>query len=209
MSRTKRGRNQPCHCGSGRKHKHCCLDQDRRKAWLGRSAGSLQGKMERKVCLAPEKWRQSCSRTVCKAHTVPRSSLNLIAEDGHVLSFKPNLRNLKKHGPAMPPQRQGVGSASTFTGFCAKHDDQIFSPLEKAPFEGTPEQCFLVAYRALARELHVKSAVASFNNSLGDPSDSLGPLPQPAQSWLHGFKMGTLAGVRNMRFHKSEHESCF
>jgi hypothetical protein len=22
------GRNQPCHCGSGRKYKHCCLDRD-------------------------------------------------------------------------------------------------------------------------------------------------------------------------------------
>ena len=22
------GRNDPCHCGSGRKYKHCCLDKD-------------------------------------------------------------------------------------------------------------------------------------------------------------------------------------
>src|SRR5436190_8259669 len=22
------GRNEPCHCGSGRKYKHCCLDKD-------------------------------------------------------------------------------------------------------------------------------------------------------------------------------------
>ena len=22
------GRNQPCHCGSGRKYKHCCLEKD-------------------------------------------------------------------------------------------------------------------------------------------------------------------------------------
>jgi len=22
------GRNEPCHCGSGRKYKHCCLAQD-------------------------------------------------------------------------------------------------------------------------------------------------------------------------------------
>jgi hypothetical protein len=22
------GRNEPCHCGSGRKYKHCCLEKD-------------------------------------------------------------------------------------------------------------------------------------------------------------------------------------
>ncbi len=26
------GRNEPCRCGSGRKYKHCCLDEDESKA---------------------------------------------------------------------------------------------------------------------------------------------------------------------------------
>jgi hypothetical protein len=26
------GRNDPCHCGSGRKYKQCCLDKDEQKA---------------------------------------------------------------------------------------------------------------------------------------------------------------------------------
>ena len=26
------GRNEPCHCGSGRKYKHCCLDKDQAAA---------------------------------------------------------------------------------------------------------------------------------------------------------------------------------
>ncbi len=25
---TRPGRNEPCHCGSGRKYKHCCLEKD-------------------------------------------------------------------------------------------------------------------------------------------------------------------------------------
>jgi hypothetical protein len=25
------GRNQPCHCGSGRRYKHCCLEKDQAK----------------------------------------------------------------------------------------------------------------------------------------------------------------------------------
>jgi hypothetical protein len=27
-TRTQLGRNDPCHCGSGRKYKHCCLEKD-------------------------------------------------------------------------------------------------------------------------------------------------------------------------------------
>ena len=30
MTKTKIGRNDPCHCGSGQKYKRCCLEQDQR-----------------------------------------------------------------------------------------------------------------------------------------------------------------------------------
>jgi hypothetical protein len=31
---TKRlGRNEPCHCGSGKKYKHCCLAKDEEAEW--------------------------------------------------------------------------------------------------------------------------------------------------------------------------------
>jgi hypothetical protein len=29
---TRPGRNEPCHCGSGHKYKHCCLEKDDTKA---------------------------------------------------------------------------------------------------------------------------------------------------------------------------------
>jgi hypothetical protein len=31
------GRNDPCHCGSGRKYKHCCLEKDEKKAAAARA----------------------------------------------------------------------------------------------------------------------------------------------------------------------------
>lgn len=31
------GRNEPCHCGSGRKYKHCCLDKDNTEAAAARA----------------------------------------------------------------------------------------------------------------------------------------------------------------------------
>jgi hypothetical protein len=51
----------------------------------------------------------------------------------------------------------GWKEASTFTGFCSKHDNATFRPLEAREFDGSLEQCFLVGYRALCHEIHQKS----------------------------------------------------
>jgi hypothetical protein len=44
----KPGRNEPCHCGSGRKYKHCCLDKDAAKAAKARA------KAAKEAAAAPE-----------------------------------------------------------------------------------------------------------------------------------------------------------
>jgi hypothetical protein len=36
------GRNQPCHCGSGRKYKHCCLVKDQAQASAARAEVSSE-----------------------------------------------------------------------------------------------------------------------------------------------------------------------
>ena len=36
-SQLRPGRNEPCHCGSGRKYKHCCLEKDEKKASAARA----------------------------------------------------------------------------------------------------------------------------------------------------------------------------
>ena len=36
------GRNQPCHCGSGRKYKHCCLEKDQAQAAAARAKASAE-----------------------------------------------------------------------------------------------------------------------------------------------------------------------
>ena len=114
-----------------------------------------------KTCLAPEGWRSDCSRTA-RAHTVPRAgSLRHIARNGHVYSFVPSPEKLIKHHGVCFPELKGINRASTFTGFCSKHDDAIFAAIEKQPFSATPEQCFLLGYRALAREIFTKLAAAS------------------------------------------------
>jgi hypothetical protein len=50
----------------------------------------------------------------------------------------------------------GLGKASTFAGFCARHDNDTFRELEDVPFRGSAKQCFLLAYRVVVMELMAK-----------------------------------------------------
>jgi hypothetical protein len=36
------GRNEPCHCGSGKKYKHCCLPKDEAKAAKARAKAAKE-----------------------------------------------------------------------------------------------------------------------------------------------------------------------
>jgi peptidoglycan hydrolase CwlO-like protein len=40
------GRNEPCHCGSGRKYKQCCLEKDEREAAAARAKAAAQAASE-------------------------------------------------------------------------------------------------------------------------------------------------------------------
>ena len=40
------GRNEPCHCGSGRKYKHCCLDKDEALAQAARAKAETDAPVE-------------------------------------------------------------------------------------------------------------------------------------------------------------------
>jgi hypothetical protein len=48
----------------------------------------------------------------------------------------------------------GANKASTFTGFCEFHDQEIFRDLDTKEFDGSSRLTFLSAYRALCRELY-------------------------------------------------------
>ena len=37
------GRNEPCHCGSGKKYKHCCLAKDEEAEWAALAQSATAG----------------------------------------------------------------------------------------------------------------------------------------------------------------------
>ena len=201
------GRNDPCPCDSGKKYKRCCLGMEAGRKPVFATLGDLERETSRGECSVPPQWMSACSARIVKAHTVPHSSLKRIADNGHVMSFVPNVTNFKQHGSAVPPQRRGIRMASTFTGFCGKHDDAVFSPLEKVNFSGTREQCFLVAYRALARELYLKSVNARFFSEL---LKNIGELEwmntRGVAEELAPFLVGTSYGLKDLASHKMEYD---
>jgi hypothetical protein len=78
-----------------------------------------------------------------------------VTENGHVFSTIPDPEKLLRRDDA-GGKLIGVKKASTFTGFCGKHDQEIFRELDKEEFDGKASKTFLVAYRTLCRELFAK-----------------------------------------------------
>ncbi len=143
---------------------------------------------------------ETCDGPVVSSHTIQRSGgLTRIARSGHVYAFKPDLGLLKKHDGLLTPILVGVGNASTFPGFCGRHDKEMFRPIEDHPFdESNPEHVFLVCYRAICQELHAKRGVLQHLTSMRN-LDKGKPFSHQVQfqQWLARYTAGTLAGLRD------------
>lgn len=204
-----RGRNDKCWCGSGRKFKHCHLHREEQvplKPWEAEKA--FREEFRTPLCSAPTADHQQCSGKIIRAHTVPRSgSLNRIARDGHVYAFVPSLQNLTKYNGKLEPELVGVRSASTFTGFCSTHDNAIFAPLETAAFSATPEQCFLLGYRAFAREVYTKESAARMLpvQRSADRGRNIGD-QVGMQMFNSLYEAGIAAGLADTRAQKTDYD---
>jgi SEC-C motif len=146
-------RNEKCWCQSGRKWKDCHrLRSDLSPLPLSAfNARFYREAKETKLCLHPEA-PHSCSETYCAAHTIQkRSGLSVLAEDHHVLSA----RNPSPHRHNDLLERVGINVASTFYGFCSKHDNNTFKPAESA-VQPNEDVAFLLSYRALCFEIYMK-----------------------------------------------------
>jgi hypothetical protein len=158
----KLGRNELCWCGSGIKYKKCHLNRDKQEPVKKSDVfKQLNSFYDNKSCSAPDSMKHECTETIIKAHSVSKSSsLKDIAKDGHVLT---TFKGHKHSGNSLKlePKKIGINQASTFTGFCSHHDNLLFSPIEDEDFTITESNCFLIAYRAIAREVFVKISVSS------------------------------------------------
>lgn len=153
-----------------------------------------------KQCLHPQASSGACGKIV-GAHTIQRKGpLADIVDDGeHVLSFYPPSLNRDES-----PRRVGWREASTFAGFCDRHDSQAFRPLEQGVFTGSDEQCFLLAYRAVCHELYQKQAADKSQDlrrqllDRGEPPEVQGRI----QHLLGVYALGVAKGLDDVRLQK-------
>lgn len=101
----------------------------------------------------------------------------------------------------------GIKLASTFTGFCAFHDHQVFAPIENSPLASTREHAFLLSYRAVCRELFMKHRARELVPHLKTLDRSKDIAEQRAiQSVLQPYGEGLAFGLRRLADYKSKHD---
>lgn len=152
-------------------------------------------------CLFPG---MACKEQAIRSHSVQNSRvLDLLVRDGHVKALG---KRIKKGKPVIQFEDVGRHEATTFTGFCAEHDREIFAPIETRRFDpASPQHLFLAAYRALAKELHAQMEAAyriqaGYNERVRVGLDS-GKTPEP---------VGVLAIEWMMKSYSShEHKQAF
>ena len=113
----------------------------------------MRSRYSERVCMAPT---NDCEGSIIAAHTLSVGKmLTPISRDGHVYALKPDCY-AANFNEVLSIGLCGVRKTSTFNGFCAKHDRELFLPIENKPFTASTEQFFLHAYRAICKECYGK-----------------------------------------------------
>jgi len=96
----------------------------------------------------------TCKNTAIKAHSVQNSKIleNLI-DNGHVCTFTHKL--IQNSFPKIEFGLLGRNEATTFTGLCSTHDNELFSTIDKDRIDlKNNEHLFLLAYRTIYKGLY-------------------------------------------------------
>lgn len=201
--------NDPCWCGSGMKYKKCHRNRSQMTSlppW--KVSSQLEKARSKKYCLHPSASPSLCQGNIVRAHTVQkRGMLSRIASSGHVYFPSPSFLDIVKNKGVVEFKLIGIGDASTFTGFCSLHDNQVFAPIEKQPFASTPEQCFLLAYRAICKELFAKRS-SKENVRILRMLDIGKPVPYQVatQRMIDFHEVGLDSGLSDLEWHKEKYD---
>lgn len=203
------GRNERCWCGSDKKFKLCHLDREQQPPInIFQLVEAMQANFSKGYCSHPNASAETCAKKIISAHTVQRrGGLAMVAEDGHVLSTKFAFTDIVKHNGNPPLRRVGVGSASTFPGFCETHDDALFKPIEGQKFALERDSAFLFSFRAIAFEAFAKAAALKSSEAQREMDRGL-PFRRQAQiqQELHVVREGQRRGMADLAGWKAEYD---
>jgi SEC-C motif. len=151
-----------CVCGSGKKFADCHKLNYNNDSKVNKFEIYAKYKKNKKVKKCYNEG-PDCNNVYSFSHSIPKQSLENIAEDNHVLAFEmPNPKTSYEilETYSLNPTYIGVNEIGCYYGFCNKHDTQVFLKIEKDKIVPTQEQIILTRYRALTKELDIKSHVA-------------------------------------------------
>lgn len=149
--------------------------------------------------------KEDCKKII-SAHSIQKNqALSAIAIDGHVYMRSTDYSAIKKHKGKPSFKKVGVNKASTFLGFCEKHDNTLFEPIDKRLLVPTDQQIMLYAYRSLCRELFVKrNSVKLYNNQRQEKG-----ITQGIRDLFEGMYQGSKFGLKNLYRQKSFYDTSF
>lgn len=158
-------------------------------------ARKIDSFFKHKKCLYFDK--SECSDVIIKSHTIQKKrSLQLIAENGHVLGFSKNY-NVDEYSSPIVLSRIGINEASTFYGFCKTHDNKLFHPIDDFEFEPTDEQVYLLTYRTFIKELYSKMADVDSHSTMDEFLGKIDNLPTPFRDNVESHYMGAEWGKQD------------
>jgi len=145
---------------------------------------------------------QRCTEPI-DAHSIQKNGgLSLIAQNGKVYVASKNFTDTKQNKGGVSFAKQSVGKVSTFRGFCGKHDNELFEPIDNFALAPTQEQITLYAYRSLCREIFVKeNSVTLFQNYSKNHRDNRANL-----GIYDAMLKGSQFALKNLNAHKEKYE---
>jgi hypothetical protein len=119
--------------------------------------GKKKNISNRKACLHFGA-NEDCDQII-KAHSIQRSqSLEAIERKGHV--YQVDFDALSKTGN-ISYNLIGINKASTFYGFCKKHDNELFKDIDDEHLIPNYKQTMLYAYRSITKEVFTQQSAIS------------------------------------------------
>lgn len=141
------------------------MDERTRRRMLDAGIGKIQKNVRAKryKCLVHD-----CERNAVASHSQQRENqLRSIARDGRVYALDRNLYGASKRQQDSPLslRLQGIGSTSTFPGFCAPHDRDLFLRIDtESCGEHDPEQAWALFLRTFAYEFAQKRKAYDYHD---------------------------------------------
>lgn len=199
----------PCWCGSGKKFRFCHSNRHCEPRITGSEfLAGWEAAADIEMCLHPEAG-QMCSSKIVRAHTVQRmgGGLRSIARSGEVYGFKWHPYSIQKNHLQVIPERIGTRKASTFRGFCSKHDAALFQPVEHRGFTGGQQQLALLNFRAVAHRVYTRHVAVRHAPRMLDYDRGLPPRVQ--REWFamqHREVVNSRETLRNVECLKADYD---